>query len=98
MLLNYPRKELIIGGWSIQRSIWWSIQWSIRPFSYLPPSLTKGQPLQSENYITALCASFAGRAMLGRKEGGGVEAVGWSDLALFSIFENLHISVDQVYF
>ena len=25
-------------------------------------------------------------------------AVGWSDLVLFSIYENLHISVDQVYF
>ena len=24
--------------------------------------------------------------------------VGWSDLALFSIFENVHISADQVYF
>ena len=24
--------------------------------------------------------------------------VGWSDLALLSIFENLHISADQVYF
>ena len=27
-----------------------------------------------------------------------VGTVGWSDLALFSIFENLHISADQVYF
>ena len=24
--------------------------------------------------------------------------VGWSDLALFQIFENLHISADRVYF
>ena len=24
--------------------------------------------------------------------------VGWSDFALFSIFENLHVSADQVYF
>ena len=24
--------------------------------------------------------------------------VGWSDLVLFSIFENLHFSADQVYF
>ena len=27
-----------------------------------------------------------------------VHIVGWSDLALFSIFENLNISADQVYF
>ena len=24
--------------------------------------------------------------------------VGWSDLALFAIFEKLHVSADQVYF
>ena len=27
-----------------------------------------------------------------------VHTLGWSDLALFSIFENVHISADQVYF